>query len=253
MTWTCWIGSRSSAHGRPVRARRAPDQGERRHQGDRPRPCSRSSSFRSRHLRAHGSRRIGHVMQCPPPHPLPSSKPRSRRPRHPPPASSRSCTCCARRRRPRLARGRRRCCRRSTARAPAAYWSPPVRRHCASRPHRVGHGAGVSSSSRSRGTPPRSCPVRRSRRPILWTTFGYAVALSRSSSVNTVSRCMCARSLVITQAMTRSAAPLANISCAISSIIRPCERSLIPMSTAPLPIGIARHHPRATPARSRRC
>ena len=73
---------------------------------------------------------------------------------------------------------------------------------------------------------------------MLPTTFGYAVALSRSSSVNTVSRCMWARSRVMTQAMTRSAAPLANSARAICSIIRPCERSLIPMSTAPFPIGI---------------
>ena len=73
---------------------------------------------------------------------------------------------------------------------------------------------------------------------MLPTTFGYAVALSRSSSVNTVSRCMCARSFVITHAITRSAAPLANSAWAICSIIRPCDRSLIPISTAPLPIGI---------------
>ena len=49
---------------------------------------------------------------------------------------------------------------------------------------------------------------------------------------------MWARSLVITHAITRSAAPLANSALAICSIIRPCVRSLMPMSTAPLPIGI---------------
>ncbi len=49
---------------------------------------------------------------------------------------------------------------------------------------------------------------------------------------------MCARSLVITHAITRSAAPLANSDLAICSIIRPCERSLMPMSTTPFPIGM---------------
>ena len=49
---------------------------------------------------------------------------------------------------------------------------------------------------------------------------------------------MWARSFVITQAMTRSAAPAANKARAICSIIRPCDRSLIPISTAPFPIGI---------------
>ena len=62
--------------------------------------------------------------------------------------------------------------------------------------------------------------------------------MSRSSNVKTVSRCMWARSLVITQAMTRSAAPLAKRALAICSIMRPCVRSLMPISTAPLPIGI---------------
>ena len=49
---------------------------------------------------------------------------------------------------------------------------------------------------------------------------------------------MWARSLVMTQAITRSAAPLANSALATCSIIRACERSLMPMSTAPLPIGM---------------
>ena len=52
-----------------------------------------------------------------------------------------------------------------------------------------------------------------------------------------MSRCMCARSLVITTAMTRSAAPLAKRARAICSIIRACDRSLMPISTVPLPIG----------------
>ena len=51
-----------------------------------------------------------------------------------------------------------------------------------------------------------------------------------------MSRCMCARSLVMTQAMTRSAAPLANSAFAISSIIRPVVRSDIPIATVPLPM-----------------
>ena len=68
------------------------------------------------------------------------------------------------------------------------------------------------------------------------TTFGYAVALSRSSSVKTVSRCMCARSLVITAAITRSAAPLANSARAICSIIRPVVRSDRPIATVPRPM-----------------
>src|SRR4051812_38796972 len=46
-------------------------------------------------------------------------------------------------------------------------------------------------------------PGRRLMAPIPSTTFGYAVTLSRSSIVNTVSRCMCARSLVMTAAITR--------------------------------------------------
>ena len=49
---------------------------------------------------------------------------------------------------------------------------------------------------------------------------------------------MWARSFVMTHAITRSAAPLANSALAICSIIRPWVRSLIPISTAPLPIGI---------------
>ena len=49
---------------------------------------------------------------------------------------------------------------------------------------------------------------------------------------------MWARSLVITQAITRSAAPLSNSALATCSIIRPCVRSLIPISTMPLPIGM---------------
>ena len=68
-------------------------------------------------------------------------------------------------------------------------------------------------------------------------TLGYMVALSRSSRVKTVSRCMCARSLDITQAITRSAAPLANKALATCSIMRACVRSLMPMSTVPLPMG----------------
>ena len=48
---------------------------------------------------------------------------------------------------------------------------------------------------------------------------------------------MCARSLVITTAITRSAAPLLKSALATCSIIRAWERSLIPMSTVPLPMG----------------
>ena len=62
--------------------------------------------------------------------------------------------------------------------------------------------------------------------------------MSRSRKVNTVSRCMCARSLVITAAITRSAAPLAKRFLAICSIMRAWVRPLMPMSTVPLPIGI---------------
>jgi hypothetical protein len=49
---------------------------------------------------------------------------------------------------------------------------------------------------------------------------------------------MWARSFVMTAAMTRSAAPLAKSVLATCSIMRPCERSLMPMSTVPFPIGI---------------
>jgi hypothetical protein len=48
---------------------------------------------------------------------------------------------------------------------------------------------------------------------------------------------MCARSFVITTAITRSAAPLANSALAICSIILACVRSLRPISTVPFPIG----------------
>ncbi len=72
---------------------------------------------------------------------------------------------------------------------------------------------------------------------MLSTTREYAVTLSTSSMVNTVSRCMCARSLVITAAMTRSAAPFSNKAAAICSIIRAWDRSLSPMHTVPLPMG----------------
>ena len=62
--------------------------------------------------------------------------------------------------------------------------------------------------------------------------------MSRSRKVKTVSRCMCARSLVITAAITRSAAPLAKRFLAICSIMRAWLRSLMPISTVPLPMGI---------------
>ena len=48
---------------------------------------------------------------------------------------------------------------------------------------------------------------------------------------------MWARSLVITTAITRSAPPFANRERATCSIIRACERSLMPIRTVPLPIG----------------
>ena len=83
---------------------------------------------------------------------------------------------------------------------------------------------------------PGFVPGRRLIERMPSTTFGKAVALSRSSSVKTVSRCMCARSLVMTAAMTRSAAPLAKSALAICSIIRPDVRSDIPMATVPLPM-----------------
>ena len=49
---------------------------------------------------------------------------------------------------------------------------------------------------------------------------------------------MCARSLVMTAAITRSAAPFSNSAAATCSIIRAWDRSLIPIRTVPLPIGI---------------
>ncbi len=79
-------------------------------------------------------------------------------------------------------------------------------------------------------------PGRRLIARIPSTTLEYAVALSRSSRVNTVSRCMWARSLVMTAAMTRFAAPFSNSARAICSIIRAVVRSDIPIATAPLPM-----------------
>ena len=79
-------------------------------------------------------------------------------------------------------------------------------------------------------------PGRRLTARIPSTTFGKAVALSRSSRVKTVSRCMWARSLVMTAAMTRSAAPFAKSAFAICSIIRPVVRSDMPIATVPLPM-----------------
>ena len=70
------------------------------------------------------------------------------------------------------------------------------------------------------------------------TTLGNIVTQSRSRNVNTVSRCMCARSRVMPAAITRSAAPFSNSASAIFSIIWPVVRSLIPMATVRLPIGM---------------
>src|SRR6478736_6450540 len=79
-------------------------------------------------------------------------------------------------------------------------------------------------------------PGRRLTAWIPATTCVKAVALSRSSRVKTVSRCMWARSLVMTAAMTRSAAPFAKRALAICSIIRPVVRSDMPIATVPLPM-----------------
>ena len=84
---------------------------------------------------------------------------------------------------------------------------------------------------------PSVAPGRRLIARTLPITCGYTVTASRSSIVNTVSRCMWARSLVITTAITRSAAPVANSARASCSIIRACDRSLRPISTVPFPIG----------------
>ena len=90
-------------------------------------------------------------------------------------------------------------------------------------------------SSRTSSVPSFS-PGRRLMERIPSTTFGKAVTLSRSSMVKTVSRCMWARSLVMTAAITRLAAPLANRARAICSIMRPWVRSDMPIATAPLPM-----------------
>ena len=91
-----------------------------------------------------------------------------------------------------------------------------------------------SSVTRNR---PSVAPGRRLIARTLPITWGYTVTVSRSSIVNTVSRCMCARSLVITAAITRSAAPVVNRARAICSIILAWDRSLSPLSTVPYPIG----------------
>ncbi len=85
---------------------------------------------------------------------------------------------------------------------------------------------------------PSLSPGRRLMARMPSTTLGNTVTLSRSSMVNTVSRCMWARSRVIIAAMTRSAAPLANSSLASSSTIQASVRSPTPTSTTPLPRAI---------------
>ena len=67
---------------------------------------------------------------------------------------------------------------------------------------------------------------------------GASSTQSRSAKVNTVSRCIAARIFGIAATITRSAAPLAN-SVAASWLMAWREvRSLMPISTMPLPMGM---------------
>ncbi len=76
-----------------------------------------------------------------------------------------------------------------------------------------------NESSRRMSSSPSASAGRTDYAVIDSTTLGYIVTLSRSRKVNTVSRCMWARSRVMPAAITRSAAPLANSARAIFSII----------------------------------
>ena len=62
--------------------------------------------------------------------------------------------------------------------------------------------------------------------------------MSRSAKVNTVSRCIAARSFGIPATTTRSALPWANNAAATWVIAWREVRSLIPISTTPLPTGM---------------
>ena len=62
--------------------------------------------------------------------------------------------------------------------------------------------------------------------------------MSRSAKVKTVSRCIAARSLGMPATTTRSAAPWANSAAATWVIAWREVRSLMPISTTPLPTGM---------------
>ena len=75
----------------------------------------------------------------------------------------------------------------------------------------------------------------------VWTRsmiVGYRVTRSRSANVNTVSRCIAARSFGMPATITRSAASAANRAEATCVIACRDVRSLIPISTTPLPTGM---------------
>ena len=73
---------------------------------------------------------------------------------------------------------------------------------------------------------------------VLARKSGASRTQSRSAKVNTVSRCMAARIFGIAATITRSAAPFLNS--AAASWLMPWRevRSLMPIRTMPLPIGI---------------
>ena len=62
--------------------------------------------------------------------------------------------------------------------------------------------------------------------------------MSRSAKVNTVSRCIAARSLGMPATTTRSAAPWSNSAAATWVMAWREVRSLMPISTTPLPTGM---------------
>ena len=67
---------------------------------------------------------------------------------------------------------------------------------------------------------------------------GKSVTMSRSAKVKTVSRCMAARSFGMPATTTRSAAPCSNSAAATWVIACRDVRSLMPISTTPLPTGM---------------
>ena len=73
---------------------------------------------------------------------------------------------------------------------------------------------------------------------VLARKSGASSTQSRSANVNTVSRCIAARIFGIAATMTRSAAPFLNSVAASWLIAWRDVRSLMPISTLPLPIGI---------------